>query len=87
MLQGVLRGQSGYFPAQCVQEVRLRNPESHRMNAAVPVLPNDTPMNTAGLQMGQATTGARVPGRRETREQQQLQQQHFATAYRHKDKM
>ena len=87
MLQGVLRGQSGYFPAQCVQEVRLRNPESHKMNAGAPILPNARSMNTAGLQVGQATTGARVPGRRETREQQQLQQQHFATAYRHKDKM
>ena len=87
MLQGVLRGQSGYFPAQCVQEVRLRNPESHRMNAAVPLLPNGRSMNATGLQIGPVTGGARVPGRRETREQQQLQQQHFATAYRHNDKM
>ena len=28
MLEGVLRGKSGFFPASCVQEVRLRNPDS-----------------------------------------------------------
>jgi hypothetical protein len=28
MLEGVLRGKSGFFPAGCVQEVRLRNPDA-----------------------------------------------------------
>ena len=26
MLEGLLRGKKGLFPSQCVQEVRLRNP-------------------------------------------------------------
>lgn len=28
MLEGLLRGKKGLFPGQCVQEVRLRNPNS-----------------------------------------------------------
>ena len=28
MLEGLLRGQKGLFPSHCVQEVRLRNPQS-----------------------------------------------------------
>ena len=30
MLEGILRGKKGLFPSHCVQEVRLRNPNSVR---------------------------------------------------------
>ena len=30
MLEGILRGKKGLFPSHCVQEVRLRNPQSVR---------------------------------------------------------
>ena len=30
MLEGILRGKKGLFPTHCVQEVRLRNPNSVR---------------------------------------------------------
>ena len=82
MLEGLLRGKSGYFPAKCVQEVRLRNPDSIRANS----ITSSSPYGTANVNLGPSV---RVTGRRETREQQQQsqQQQHFSTAVRHKDKM
>ena len=85
MLEGSARGKSGLFPAKCVQEVRLRNPESLRTNP----VPSSSPyMQPAVSSNGNPSSTARVPGRRETREQQQSQQnQHFSTAVRHKDKM
>eukprot|EP00090_Calanus_glacialis_P037365 TRINITY_DN6425_c0_g1_i1.p1 TRINITY_DN6425_c0_g1~~TRINITY_DN6425_c0_g1_i1.p1 ORF type:complete len:1871 (+),score=328.76 TRINITY_DN6425_c0_g1_i1:592-6204(+) len=35
LLEGVLRGQTGYFPRECVEEVRLRNPESLKQNLVI----------------------------------------------------
>jgi len=32
---GALRGKTGYFPAFCVQEVRLRNPNSLKQALAI----------------------------------------------------
>ena len=31
MIEGALKGHKGLFPINCVQEVRLRNPEGMRM--------------------------------------------------------
>ena len=86
MLEGSARGKSGLFPAKCVQEVRLRNPESLRVT---PVASSSPYMQPSVASHGNPPSTARVPGRRETREQQQQSQQnqHFATAVRHKDKM
>ena len=85
ILEGSARGKSGLFPAKCVQEVRLRNPESLRATAVSSSSPYMQPSVASN---GEPPSTARVPGRRETREQQQSQQnQHFATAVRHKDKM
>ena len=82
MLEGVLQGKSGYFPAKCVQEVRLRNPESIKANS---LASSSSPYNTPNV--GNTTPNTRVAGRREVREQQQAQNQHFSTAVRHQDKM
>ena len=82
MLEGMLQGKSGFFPAKCVQEVRLRNPESLKANS---LASSSSPYNTSNVVNTTPTT--RVAGRRETREQQQAQNQHFSTAVRHKDKM
>ena len=70
---------------KCVQEVRLRNPESLRSNS----IPNSSsPHGPNGQEFNNGVPASRVAGRREVREQQQqLQNQHFATAVRHKDKM
>ena len=35
LLEGVLHGQSGLFPADCVQEVRLRNLNNMKQNLVV----------------------------------------------------
>ena len=35
LLEGVLRGQTGYFPRECVEEVRLRNPEHLKQNLVI----------------------------------------------------
>jgi len=35
LLEGVLRGQTGYFPRECVEEVRLRNPETLKQNLVI----------------------------------------------------
>ena len=80
MLEGILQGKSGFFPSKCVQEVRLRNPESLKANS---LASSSSPYITPNV--GNPTT--RVAGRRETREQQQAQSQHFSTAVRHNDKM
>ena len=82
MLEGLLQGKSGFFPAKCVQEVRLRNPESLKANS---LTSSASPYNNPNG--GNTTPTIRVAGRRETREQQQAQNQHFSTAVRHKDKM
>ena len=81
MLEGILQGKSGFFPAKCVQEVRLRNPESLKANS---LASSSSPYNNSSV--GNTTPTTRVAGRRETREQQ-AQNQHFSTAVRHKDKM
>ena len=100
MLEGIFRGHTGCFPAQCVQEVRLRNPDGLRVNnnkhnasaisspysAAQPNTTTNIPPSPAGGTPN-FNNGTRVAGRREAREQQQQLQQHFATASRHKDKM
>ena len=82
MLEGLLQGKSGFFPAKCVQEVRLRNPESLKANSSTS---SSSPYNNPNG----GNPNTRVAGRRETREQQQqqAQNQHFSTAVRHKDKM
>lgn len=60
MLEGVVRGQTGLFPAYCVQEVRLRNPDGHKSGGIVTQHPTASPQQ-------------RVVGRREQQQQQQLQ--------------
>jgi hypothetical protein len=82
MLEGVLRGQSGFFPAHCVQEVRLRNPESLKQS----------------IVMGASRVAGRREVREQQQQQQQelhqdqIQmsaggQRYFATATRCKTKM
>jgi hypothetical protein len=84
MLEGVLRGQSGFFPAHCVQEVRLRNPESLKQS----------------IVMGAARVAGRREVREQQQQQQELHQdqiqmvqqstggqRYFATATRCKTKM
>ena len=92
MLEGVLRGKSGIFPASCVQEVRLRNPESLKQSIVMGAA------RVAGrrefreqqqqqeqhlqdqVQMIQPTIGGQ-------QQQQQQQQRYFATATRCKTRM
>ena len=83
MLEGVLRGQSGIFPAHCVQEVRLRNPESLKQS----------------IVMGASRVAGRREVREQQQQQElhqdQIQmvqqssggQRYFATATRCKTKM
>ncbi|XP_040569344.1 uncharacterized protein Prosap isoform X2 [Lepeophtheirus salmonis] len=56
-LEGMIRGQSGYFPASCAQEVRLRNPDAVH---SPPITSTPAP-------------GSRVLGRRELRENRPYQ--------------
>ena len=94
MLEGVLRGKSGIFPASCVQEVRLRNPESLKQSIVMGAA------RVAGrrevreqqqqqeqhlqdqVQMIQPTIGGQ-----QQQQQQQQQQRYFATATRCKTRM
>ena len=81
MLEGVLRGKSGIFPANCVQEVRLRNPDALKQS----------------IVMGASRVAGRREVREQQQEllQDQLQmiqqttsgQRYFATATRCKTKM
>lgn len=76
LLEGWLRGDSGYFPANCVQEVRLRNPAAiaaarhHPSPAVIAKTVNPSAMGTLPvavlpvLQLGK-TVEARAAGRRE----------------------
>ena len=55
LLEGLLRGKSGLFPARCVQEVRLRNPDALRHHQhAISLAPSPS-------------SNGRVAGRREQR--------------------
>ena len=76
LLEGWLRGDSGYFPANCVQEVRLRNPAAiaaarhhpspailAKINPSVPNLGMTMPAPIP-LPLGK-TVEARAAGRRE----------------------
>ena len=60
MLEGLLRGQSGLFPAACVQEVRLRNPDALRRHQHAISKVNEV-----------SSAAGRVAGRREQTQQQQ----------------
>ncbi|XP_046640402.1 protein shank-like, partial [Daphnia pulicaria] len=76
LLEGWLRGDSGYFPPSCVQEVRLRNPAAiaaarHHPSPAViskatgvPNMGMTLPVSVPVLQLGK-TMEARAAGRRE----------------------
>ncbi|XP_046439349.1 SH3 and multiple ankyrin repeat domains protein 3-like isoform X6 [Daphnia pulex] len=76
LLEGWLRGDSGYFPPSCVQEVRLRNPAAiaaarHHPSPAViskatgvPNMGMTLPVPVPVLQLGK-TMEARAAGRRE----------------------
>ena len=85
MLEGILRGQKGFFPSQCVQEVRLRNPNSVKQGAIATAPRNSSqaskPASTAVNQVGNGVGGnldnANLSGN----------QRHFATAQRPKDFM
>ena len=47
MLEGLLRGKKGLFPSQCVQEVRLRNPNS--VKQAITTAPRPVRFDNANL--------------------------------------
>lgn len=77
LLEGWLRGDSGYFPPNCVQEVRLRNPAAiaaarhhpspaviAKTNSSVPTMGMTLPVPVPVLQLGK-TMEARAAGRRE----------------------
>uniref|UniRef100_A0A0P5I0W8 SH3 and multiple ankyrin repeat domains protein n=1 Tax=Daphnia magna TaxID=35525 RepID=A0A0P5I0W8_9CRUS len=77
LLEGWLRGDSGYFPPSCVQEVRLRNPAAiaaarhhpspaviSKTNSGVPNMGMTLPVPVPILQLGK-TMEARAAGRRE----------------------
>lgn len=71
LLEGWLRGDSGYFPPNCVQEVRLRHPAAiaaarqhpSKANATANV-PSAAPAPLPLLPLGK-TMEARAAGRRE----------------------
>ena len=74
LLEGWLRGDSGYFPASCVQEVRLRHPAAIAAARQHPSPANMTKANANVPNMGAAplpvlplgkTMEARAAGRRE----------------------
>ena len=84
-LEGSLRGQTGTFPAHCVQEVRLRNPPQSTSAASVTSDLTSNPRSPASvISNGSVNNNNRVVGRREVKEQQQ---QHFSTATRAPVKM
>ena len=76
MLEGILRGQKGFFPSQCVQEVRLRNP--HSVKQAITTAPRaSSSASTTALEPRGNLDNANLSGN----------QRHFATAQRPKDFM
>ena len=80
MLEGLLRGKKGLFPVHCVQEVRLRNPNS---------------VKQLGITTAPRTTNGNAGKRFDSTNQQSLNSiggggsngRHFATAQRAKDSM
>lgn len=70
LLEGWLRGDSGYFPPNCVQEVRLRHPAAiaaarqHPMKANLNVPNAPVAGAVPALPLGK-TMEARAAGRRE----------------------
>ena len=73
MLEGILRGQKGFFPSQCVQEVRLRNPNSVKQAITTAPRANSSASVATGGNLDNANLSAN--------------QRHFATAQRPKDFM
>ena len=49
MLEGLLRGKKGLFPSQCVQEVRLRNPQSVKQSVGITTAPRPVRFDNANL--------------------------------------
>ena len=78
MLEGLLRGRAGLFPANCVQEVKLRNPDAIRQQQ-VRKKTNSSPntrqfklffqdaISAAPLPAAAASGLSRVLGRRDVR--------------------
>ncbi|KAB7498006.1 SH3 and multiple ankyrin repeat domains protein 1 [Armadillidium nasatum] len=72
MLEGCLKGKSGLFPPQCVQEIRLRNPKSVRENIIGRVQSRNGSMSSSCLS---DTSTISAPGTSQQIQQQQQQQQ------------
>ena len=86
MLEGILRGQKGFFPSQCVQEVRLRNPHSVKQGAIT-----TAPRNSISSQVKKTPAEVNNPvlgnGVGGDNANLSANQRHFATAQRPKDFM
>ena len=82
MLEGVLRGKSGIFPASCVQEVRLRNPDSlKQVMGAARVAGRREVREQQQQQLQQPDQGQLIQASSGS------QQRYFATATRSKTKL
>ena len=91
MLEGILRGQKGFFPSQCVQEVRLRNPHSVKQGAITTAPRNSISGQGTGNKANPTTAvvnpvGNGVGGNLDNANLS-ANQRHFATAQRPKDFM
>lgn len=92
MLEGILRGQKGFFPSQCVQEVRLRNPHSVKQGAITTAPRNSISGQGTGNKANPSSTAVVNPvgngvGGNLDNANLSANQRHFATAQRPKDFM